>query len=128
MTSGSSPCLLSSQCVIEHNYKKTVSPSLLSSPPLEFLHGALNGDGCTGLSEKPRATSTPVSSSPIIVNPFVAAGLVLADIFAPTSEDAAASKKCSKHMGVRELTVNEYTACLKEEERKRLKKKKEKRK
>jgi len=103
--------------------------SISFSAPLEFLHGALNGDGCTGLSEKPRATSTPVSSSPIIVNPLVAAGLVLADIFAPTSEDAAASKKRSKHiMGVRELTVNEYTVRLKEEERKRLKKKKEKRK
>lgn len=80
------------QCVIEHNYKKTVPPSLLSSPPLQFLHGAFNGDGCTGLSEKPRATSTPVSSSPI-VNPLVAAGLVLADIFAPTSEDAATFKE-----------------------------------
>ena len=110
------------QCVIEHNYEKTVPPSLLSSPPLEFLHGALNGDGCTGPSEQPRATSTPVSSSPI-VNPLVAAGLVpvdLADILAPPSEDAAASKKRSKHItGVRELTVNEYTARLKEEERKK---------
>ena len=81
------------QCVIEHNYEKTVPPSLLSSPPLESLHGALNGDGCIGPSEQPRATSIPVSSSPI-VNPLVAAELVpvyLADhILAPPSEDTAA--------------------------------------
>jgi len=43
----------------------------------------------------------------------------LADILAPPSEDAAASKKHSKRItGTRELTENEYTSRLKEEERK----------
>jgi len=44
----------------------------------------------------------------------------LADILAPPSEDAAASKKHSKRItGTRELTVNEYTSRLKEDERKK---------
>jgi len=73
------------------------------------------------VSEQPRATSTPVPSP--VVNPLVAAGLVLvdlADILAPPSEDAAASKKHSKRItGARELTANEYTSRPKEEERKK---------
>ena len=63
-----------------------------------------------------------MSSSPI-VNPLVAAGLVpadLADILATPSEDAAASKKRTKRItGARELTANEYTTWLKEEEGKK---------
>ena len=55
----------------------------------------------------------------------------LADILAPPSEDAAASKKHRKRItGARERIANEYTSNLKEEERKKkkqLKKKKGKR-
>ena len=82
------------------------------------------GDAHTGQPDHihPTATSTPQSSSPI---EFVAAGLVpvdLADIFAPPPEGAAASKKRTKRItGARELTANEYTAWLKEEERKKKK-------
>jgi len=44
----------------------------------------------------------------------------LADILTPPSEDAPASKKHSKCIaGARELTANEYTSRLKEEERKK---------
>ena len=43
-----------------------------------------------------------------------------ADILAPPSEDAAASKKHSKRIaGARKMTANEYTSRLKEEERKK---------
>ena len=70
-----------------------------------------------------------MSSSPI-VNPLVAAGLIppdLADILATPPEDAAISKKRSKHItGARELTANEYAERLREEERKKLKKRKKK--
>ena len=91
-----------------------VSPSPTVSPWC-----SQNSDGPSGQPECPRATSTPVPSSPI-VNPLVAAGLVLADILAPPSEDAAASKKRTKRItGARELTANEYTARLREEERKK---------
>ena len=44
----------------------------------------------------------------------------LADILATPPEDAAISKKHSKHItGARELTANEYAEQLREEERKK---------
>jgi len=113
---------------------KTVSVSFLLSPPLlPFLPGALKMvvvvQDCLNSPEPPLHQLFPPG-----VNPLVAAGLVpvnLADILAPPSKDAAASKKRSKRItGAREQTANEYTSCLKEEERKkkkRLKKKKGKR-
>jgi len=111
-----------------------VSPSPTISPPLlQFLPGALKMvvvvQDCLNSPEPPLHQLFPPG-----VNPLVAAGLVpvnLADILAPPSKDAAASKKRSKRItGAREQTANEYTSCLKEEERKkkkRLKKKKGKR-
>ena len=63
-----------------------VSPSSTVSPWC-----SQSSECSTRPPEHPEATSTPVSSSPI-VNPLVAAGLVpadLADILATQSEDAA---------------------------------------
>ena len=109
-----------------------VSPSPTVSPWCS--QSSQKDDSHTGPPDQvcPTATSTPQSSSLIvnrpqssyfIANPLVAAGLVpvnLADILAPPSEGAAASKKRAKRItGARELTANEYTARLKEEERKK---------
>ncbi len=110
-----------------------VSPSPTVSPWCSQDSGVTSAAEVRGL---PLSKSTPMSSPPAalslsrsmpmsspIVNPLVAAGLVpldLADILVTPSEDAAVSKERTKRItGARELTANEYTERLKEDQRKK---------
>ena len=57
-----------------------------------------------------------------VVNPLVDAGLVsqaLVDILATPSSDAVAKRRMKRIVGARELTANEYSEMLREDQRKK---------